>query len=126
MRLHSANRSVSSLDYRNSISSFRQLSAEDERELAKRHKAGDRRASERLILSNLPFVMMIAREYRRWGVAMEDLIQQGNLGLLKAAERFDPARECRLVTYAAYWVRGRNTRVRRAWLSHGAPRHDQR
>src|SRR5439155_205697 len=63
------------------------------------------RAGDRLIQSCLPFVLMIAREYRCWGVPMEDIVQQGNLGLLKAAARFDPDRECRLVTYAAYWVR---------------------
>jgi RNA polymerase sigma-32 factor len=50
-------------------------------------------------------VLLIAREYRCWGAPLEDIVQQGNLGLLKAALRFDPARECRLVTYAAYWVR---------------------
>jgi RNA polymerase sigma-32 factor len=50
-------------------------------------------------------VLLIAREYRCWGAPLEDIVQQGNLGLLKAAVRFDPDRECRLVTYAAYWVR---------------------
>jgi RNA polymerase sigma-32 factor len=49
--------------------------------------------------------MLISREYRCWGIPFEDIVQQGNLGLLKAAMRFDPDRECRLVTYAAYWVR---------------------
>jgi RNA polymerase sigma-32 factor len=98
--------SISSLDsYRRSISRFPQLPAEEERELARRYRAGDRRAGDRLIQACLPFVMLIAREYRCWGVPVEDLVQQGNLGLLKAAVRFDPGRECRLVTYAAYWVR---------------------
>jgi RNA polymerase sigma-32 factor len=49
--------------------------------------------------------MTIALEYRRWGIPLEDIVQEGNIGLLKAAERFDPERGCRLVTYAAYWVR---------------------
>ena len=53
----------------------------------------------------LPFVISIALEYRRWGVPLEDIVQQGNLGLLKAAAKFDPDRECRLATYAAYWIR---------------------
>jgi RNA polymerase sigma-32 factor len=100
------NPSVTSLAaYRHAIARYPQLGAEEERELAERYRAGDRRAGDRLIQACLPFVLMIAREYRCWGVAMEDLVQQGNLGLLKAATRFDPDRECRLVTYAAYWVR---------------------
>ncbi len=98
--------SVSSLEaYRLAISRYSQLTAQQERDLASRYRAGDRRAGDRLIHACLPFVLMIAREYRCWGVPMEDIIQQGNLGLLKAAARFDPDRECRLVTYAAYWVR---------------------
>ena len=98
--------SISSLDaYRRAISRYPQLSAEQERELARRYRAGDRRAGDRLIQACLPFVLLIAREYRCWGVPLEDIVQQGNLGLLKAAIRFDPDRECRLVTYAAYWVR---------------------
>jgi RNA polymerase sigma-32 factor len=91
--------------YRQDIGRYPPLSVEDERELAKRYRAGDRRAGDKLIQACLPFVMMIAREYRCWGVPTEDLVQQGNLGLLKAAARFDPDRECRLITYAAYWVR---------------------
>jgi RNA polymerase sigma-32 factor len=98
--------STSALDhYRQAISRYPQLSAVEERELARRYRAGDRRAGDRLIQACLPFVLLIAREYRCWGVPMEDIVQQGNLGLLKAALRFDPDRECRLVTYAAYWVR---------------------
>jgi RNA polymerase sigma-32 factor len=91
--------------YRHALARCPQIGAEEERELARRFRAGDRRAGDRLIQACLPFVLMIAREYRCWGVAMDDIVQQGNLGLLKAAARFDPDRECRLVTYAAYWVR---------------------
>jgi RNA polymerase sigma-32 factor len=98
--------SVTSLAaYRQAISRYPQISVDEERELARRYRAGDKRAGDRLIQASLPFVLMIAREYRCWGVPMEDVVQQGNLGLLKAASRFDPDRECRLVTYAAYWVR---------------------
>jgi RNA polymerase sigma-32 factor len=98
--------SISSLDsYRRAISRYPQLAAEEERELARQYRAGDRRAGDRLVQACLPFVLLIAREYRCWGVPLEDIVQQGNLGLLKAAIRFDPERECRLVTYAAYWVR---------------------
>ena len=91
--------------YRAAISRAKPLEPSEERELARRYRDGDTRAGDRLIRANLPFVVSIAREYRRWGIPLEDIIQQGNLGLLKAAVRFDPARECRLVTYAAYWIR---------------------
>jgi RNA polymerase sigma-32 factor len=76
-----------------------------ERDLARRFRAGDRRAGDRLVTACLPFVVSIALEYRRWGVPLEDIVQQGNVGLLRAAMKFDPDRECRLATYAAYWIR---------------------
>jgi RNA polymerase sigma-32 factor len=91
--------------YRRSLSNVRVLDRAAERDLARRWKAGDRRAGEKLIEACLPFVVSIALEYRRWGVPLEDIVQQGNLGLLKAAAKFDPSRECRLATYATYWIR---------------------
>ena len=91
--------------YRRSLAHVQVLSREAERDLALRWAAGDKRAGSKLVEACLPFVVAIAFEYRRWGVPMEDIIQQGNLGLLKAAAKFDPARECRLATYAAYWIR---------------------
>ncbi len=91
--------------YRAELGSRKTLPAEVERELVAAWRRGERSAGERLIEACLPFVMTIALEYRRWGLPLEDIIQEGNIGLLKAAERFDPARGCRLVTYAAYWVR---------------------
>lgn len=91
--------------YRDSLSGVRALDRETERDLAKRWIAGDQIAGARIVEACLPFVVSIALEYRRWGVPLEDIIQQGNLGLLKAAEKFDPKRECRLATYAAYWIR---------------------
>jgi RNA polymerase sigma-32 factor len=66
---------------------------------------GDQKAGVKLVEACLPFVISIALEYRRWGVPLEDIIQQGNLGLLRAAKKFDPAKECRLATYAVYWIR---------------------
>lgn len=87
------------------MSTLKPLDREVERDLARRWLAGDRRSGERLVEACLPFVVSIALEYRRWGVPLEDIIQQGNLGLLKAAKKFDPDRECRLATYAAYWIR---------------------
>ncbi|MGB5697612.1 MAG: sigma-70 family RNA polymerase sigma factor [Polyangiales bacterium] len=91
--------------YRASLKRVEILDAETERELAQRWAAGEEGAGARLVESCLPFVIAIAREYRRWGVPLEDLVQQGNLGLLKAASKFDPDKNCRLVTYAAYWIR---------------------
>jgi RNA polymerase sigma-32 factor len=81
------------------------LDRETERELARRFHAGDRRAGDRLVTACMPFVVSIALEYRRWGVPLEDVIQQGNIGLLRAAAKFDPGKDCRLATYAAYWIR---------------------
>jgi RNA polymerase sigma-32 factor len=81
------------------------LTKEQERVLAKRFRAGDVKAGSDIVKACLPFVVSIAVEYRRWGVPLEDIIQQGNVGLLRAAHKFDPDRECRLATYAAYWIR---------------------
>jgi RNA polymerase sigma-32 factor len=80
-------------------------SAEEERGLVEGWKQGNRLSGERLVRSFLPFVVSIAVEYRRWNVPMDDIVQQGCLGLLRAATRFDPAQGVRLVTYAAYWIR---------------------
>jgi len=91
--------------YRSSLKRVEILEPETERELAKSWAGGDEQAGARLIEASLPFVISIAREYRRWGVPLEDLVQQGNLGLLKAAAKFDPEKKCRLITYAAYWIR---------------------
>lgn len=81
------------------------LSIEEERELAERYRDGDKEAGHRLVEANLPFVVSVAREYRRWGIPLDDIIQQGNIGLMKAVERFEPERGYRLITYAGYWIR---------------------
>jgi RNA polymerase sigma-32 factor len=91
--------------YREKLHACTPLDAETERDLARRWIAGDKRAGERIVEACLPFVIAIAMEYRRWGVPIEDVIQQGNVGLLRAAKKFDPAKECRLATYAVYWIR---------------------
>jgi len=91
--------------YRSDTSGLAPLDRETERALAKRWIAGDMRAGEEIVLACLPFVITIALEYRRWGVPLEDIVQQGNLGLLRAAKKFDPDKDCRLATYAAYWIR---------------------
>jgi RNA polymerase sigma-32 factor len=97
--------SASLRSYRASLSGVEPLDRETERKLARLWKAGDERAGAKIVRACLPFVIAIAIEYRRWGVPMEDIIQQGNLGLLRAAKKFDPDRECRLATYASYWIR---------------------
>ena len=91
--------------YRAKLAGKASLTPEAEIDLAQRYRQGDRKAGDQLIEACLPFVLTIAFEYRRWGLPMEDVIQEGNIGLLKAAERFDPSRACRLATYAAYWIR---------------------
>jgi RNA polymerase sigma-32 factor len=98
--------STTQLDrYRHDLRDIEQLDPETERALARRWAAGDTAAGAELVEASLPFVIRIAKEYRRWGVPLEDLIQQGNLGLLRAASKYDPSKECRLVTYAVYWIR---------------------
>jgi len=87
------------------MASVEPLAREEEHALAVKWQAGDKRAGEKIVEACLPFVITIALEYRRWGVPLEDIIQQGNLGLLRAAAKFDPSKDCRLATYAAYWIR---------------------
>jgi RNA polymerase sigma-32 factor len=91
--------------YKEKLHACPPLDRQTERDLARRWIAGDRRAGERIVEACLPFVIAVALEYRRWGIPLEDIIQQGNLGLLRAAKKFDPDKECRLATYAVYWIR---------------------
>ncbi|HEX4514233.1 MAG TPA: sigma-70 family RNA polymerase sigma factor [Polyangiaceae bacterium] len=91
--------------YRERLSHVEPLSREKERELALKYQKGDRDAGRRIVEACLPFVVAIAIEYRRWGIPLEDVIQQGNVGLMRAVAKFDTTKECRLATYAAYWIR---------------------
>jgi RNA polymerase sigma-32 factor len=92
------------------------LSAEEERELATRSQQGDVQAEQKLLRSHLGFVISIAKKYRRFGVPMNDLVQEGMLGLLHAIRKFDPARELRLSTYARWWVKSSiQDYVARSW-----------
>jgi RNA polymerase sigma-32 factor len=91
--------------YKGRVAAGAVLSQSEEATLARNWRAGDDRAGARLIESNLRQVIAIAREYRRWGVPIDDLVQQGSIGLLKAAQRFDPEQGISLRTYAAYWIR---------------------
>ncbi|MEO8877099.1 MAG: sigma-70 family RNA polymerase sigma factor [Polyangiaceae bacterium] len=103
--MYAAFQSDSLRAYRHALSSRPQLDRETERTLALQWKEGDKRAGERIVEACLPFVISIAIEYRRWGIPLEDIVQQGNVGLLRAAKKFDTGRECRLATYASYWIR---------------------
>ncbi len=100
-----ANDNLAMQYYRESLTDVVPLDRETERELARRWRNGDRKAGDKLVTACLPFVISIALEYRRWGIPLEDIVQQGNLGLLRAAAKFDLGRDCRLATYAAYWIR---------------------
>ena len=81
------------------------LSHEEEIDLSKRAKAGDERDRHRLIEKNLRLVVSVAKKYRGMGLLFEDLIQEGNIGLMKAVEKFDPDRGFRFSTYATWWIR---------------------
>lgn len=81
------------------------LSADEERELAVRIREGDPEAREHMIRANLRLVVSIAKHYANRGLSLADLIEEGNVGLLKAVERFDPAAECRFSTYGAWWIK---------------------
>jgi RNA polymerase primary sigma factor len=81
------------------------LTHEEEIDLSKRAKQGDARARQRLIEKNLRLVVSVAKKYRGYGLPFEDLIQEGNIGLMKAVEKFDPDRGFRFSTYATWWIR---------------------
>lgn len=81
------------------------LTPEKERELAHRARHGDEQAKDRLTLANLRLVISIARRYTGKGIPMSDLIQEGNLGLIRAVEKFDERRGCRFSTYAGWWIK---------------------
>ncbi len=93
------------LRYIKEIQKYDLLTPDEERSLARRAKAGDRRASEALVTANLRFVVKVAMQYRGYGFRILDVIQEGNLGLMQAVEKFDPDRGYRLVTYAVHWIR---------------------
>jgi RNA polymerase sigma-32 factor len=81
------------------------LSLDEERDLAALSQSGDPRAVDKLVRAHLRYVEKIARKYRRYGVPMSDLVQEGTIGLIHAIRRFDPSKGSRLATYASWWVR---------------------
>jgi RNA polymerase primary sigma factor len=91
--------------YLNEIGQVKLLKPEEEIQLAKRIKRGDKRARELMITANLRLVVKIARDYEGLGLPLLDLINEGNIGLMKGVERFDPAKGAKLSTYAAWWIK---------------------
>lgn len=91
--------------YLREIGRTKLITPQQEVELAKRIRAGDEAAREQMIKANLRLVVKIAREYEDYGVPLLDLINEGNIGLMKAVERFDPAKGAKLSTYAAWWIK---------------------
>ena len=90
--------------YLREIGSKESLTSEEEADLARRIKNNDNDAQEILVEANLRFVVSIAKQYANQGVALEDLISEGNVGLIRAARGFDENRGCRFITYAVWWI----------------------
>ncbi len=100
------NRESASLDkYLQEIGKEELISVEEEVELAQRIKKGDRDALEKLTRANLRFVVSVAKQYQNQGLSLPDLINEGNLGLIKAAEKFDETRGFKFISYAVWWIR---------------------
>ena len=100
------NRESASLDkYLQEIGKEELISVEEEVELAQRIKKGDQEALEKLTKANLRFVVSVAKQYQNQGLSLPDLINEGNLGLIKAAEKFDETRGFKFISYAVWWIR---------------------
>ncbi|MBT8208354.1 MAG: sigma-70 family RNA polymerase sigma factor, partial [Acidimicrobiia bacterium] len=91
--------------YFSEIRGYPLLTKEEEQALARSIQAGDRKALDDLVKSNLSFVAKVASEYRSLGMPFEDLLNEGNLGLIQAAQRFDPTKDNKFISYAIWWIR---------------------
>ncbi len=108
MKARSESEGISS--YMRSLGGHRQLTREDEYELSRRVRKGDESARQELARSNLPFVISVARKFQNRGARLDDLVQEGNVGLMKAIEHFDSKKNVRFATYAVWWIRAYITR----------------
>ena len=103
---HYTNRESQSLDkYLQEIGKVDLVTAQEEIDLARRIKKGDQKALEKLTKANLRFVVSVAKQYQHQGLSLGDLINEGNLGLIKAAKRFDETRGFKFISYAVWWIR---------------------
>lgn len=91
--------------YLKDISHIKIMSAEEEQEIARKAKAGDQKARDKLISANTRFVVSVAKQYQGQGLDLEDLISEGNAGLIRAADKFDPDRGLKFISYAVWWIR---------------------
>ena len=101
------NKTLSLEKYLQEISREPLLSQKEEVELSKKIHEGDRKALDKLVRANLRFVVCVARQYQDQGLSLPDLINEGNVGLIKAAEKFDEKRGLKFITYAVWWIRER-------------------
>lgn len=100
-----ARESIALDKYLNEIGKIPMISPQEETELAQKIKEGDKEALETFIRANLRFVVSVAKQYQNQGLSLSDLINEGNVGLMKAAKRFDPTRGFKFISYAVWWIR---------------------